>query len=127
MHRIGKKFKFEASHQLNGLPEGHQCSRLHGHSYEVEVTFVGEGLAKEGWLFDFGDLKFLKDWFASRWDHRHLNDLIDQPTSEKIAEDIFRAIVHFVENEYLKLPEYTYLEKVRVSETDSTYAEYFGV
>lgn len=37
MFRITKEFHFSASHQLTGLPEDHQCARLHGHNYIVEV------------------------------------------------------------------------------------------
>ncbi|HUM68046.1 MAG TPA: 6-carboxytetrahydropterin synthase, partial [Chloroflexota bacterium] len=37
MYTISKQFHFSASHQLNGLPLEHQCARLHGHNYEVEL------------------------------------------------------------------------------------------
>lgn len=119
MYRIGKKFMFEASHWLNGLPGGHQCGRLHGHSYVVELTFVGSGLSEEGWLFDFGDLNQFKQWVDKALDHRHLNDIIAQPTSENLASYIA------VQFNTWSLPSGTYLEKVRVQETEKTFAEYY--
>jgi 6-pyruvoyltetrahydropterin/6-carboxytetrahydropterin synthase len=122
MYRIGKKFTFDASHQLMGLPEGHQCGRLHGHTYTVEVTFVGEESSEEGWLFDFGALDPFKGWLRRTFDHRHLNDVLGQPTSENLAKYIFITV-----DTQVAYPNNVYLEKVRVSETPSTYAEYFGV
>lgn len=124
MYRIGKTFQFEASHQLRGLPEGHQCGRLHGHSYEIELTFVGAELAPEGWLFDFGDLKTFKAYVDEYLDHRHLNDILAQPTSEALASFLFDVVDGLMEED--AFGQGTYLEKVRVSETEKTFAEYFG-
>jgi 6-pyruvoyltetrahydropterin/6-carboxytetrahydropterin synthase len=118
MYRISKTFKFEASHQLMGLPEGHPCGRLHGHSYEVDVTYSGTTLSKEGWLFDFGDLKEFGDWLKETFDHQHLNDIIEQPTSENLARYIYGYAEDASDN--------SELECVRVSETEKTYAEYWG-
>ena len=42
MYRISKEFHFSASHQLIGLPEDHQCARLHGHNYIVVVELTAE-------------------------------------------------------------------------------------
>lgn len=39
-YEITKEFHFSASHQLDYLPEGHQCKRLHGHNYIVKVTLA---------------------------------------------------------------------------------------
>lgn len=49
-HRIAKSWRFEASHQLGHLPQSHQCSRLHGHGYRVEVVleWSGDISAREG-------------------------------------------------------------------------------
>lgn len=126
MFRIGKKFTFDASHQLFGLPEGHQCGRLHGHTYTVELSFVGDTLTDEGWLFDFGALATFGDWLKQTFDHRHLNDVsgLEQPTSEHLAAYIYNEAVRH------GLPEMTpgcYLEKVRVQETPNTFAEYFPI
>ena len=54
-YRIAKRFRFEAAHQLGGLPPNHPCSRLHGHSYAVELVLAG-GLDARGFVVDYGDL-----------------------------------------------------------------------
>jgi len=41
---IFKEFHIEAAHRLPNVPEGHKCSRLHGHSFivrEVDVSYYG--------------------------------------------------------------------------------------
>jgi 6-pyruvoyltetrahydropterin/6-carboxytetrahydropterin synthase len=128
MFRIAKVFEFEASHQLHGLPEEHQCGRLHGHSYKIELTFVGSVLTDEGWLFDFGQMKTFKQFVDERLDHRHLNDEMAQPTSENLARFLYDTASDMLySNAFGLVADEVYLEKVRVSETAKTYAEYFGV
>jgi 6-pyruvoyltetrahydropterin/6-carboxytetrahydropterin synthase len=134
MYRLRKSFKFEASHQLEGLPEGHQCGRLHGHSYEFTVFLIGSELMEEGWLVDFGELRVIKSFIDDHLDHRHLNDILGQPTSENLAKWLFGVVNMMLLNElsgYDVDPSAHHpdlvLEKVRVSETDKTYAEYYGV
>ncbi len=73
---ITKDFTFEAAHQLTGLPDGHQCSRLHGHSYTVRVKL--RGLLKEpGWVRDYGDLETFKKLLSSTFDHRNVNQVLE--------------------------------------------------
>lgn len=85
MHTITKTFEFAASHQLTGLPDGHKCSRLHGHSYQLTVEVVGE-VDEVGFVIDFGHLNWVRDLIADHLDHRHLNDVLDlNPTSENLA------------------------------------------
>lgn len=131
MYRISKTFRFEASHQLLDLPVGHQCGRLHGHSYELTVEFIGHQVHQpQGWLFDFGGLWPIKKFIEDHLDHRHLNDIVDQPTSENLARYMFDTITGMLNSEYTDLsidaPDDLILEKVRISETRSTYAEYYG-
>ena len=60
--RITKKFSFEMAHALynyDGL-----CRNIHGHTYKLEVTLLGEaqknaGQPKDGMVMDFGALKKL--------------------------------------------------------------------
>ena len=82
---ISKDFQFSASHRLDGLPEDHPCSRLHGHNYTVRVELTGE-TSGPGFVLDYRALGFVKDMLDSHWDHRHLNDLLDfNPTAEHLA------------------------------------------
>lgn len=90
MYRIGKRFTFEASHVLSGLPDGHKCTRLHGHGYTVEVEVAADALTGPGWVTDFGDLAPFGRYLDEHFDHRHLNDVLeDQPTSENLAAHFF--------------------------------------
>ena len=52
MYRITKEFHFSASHQLAHLPHDHQCARMHGHNYIVEVELAAFDLNApwERWL-----------------------------------------------------------------------------
>lgn len=92
-YSIEKDFAFSASHVLQGLPEGHQCGRLHGHNYVVRVRLSGDSLLAVGFLFDYGDLAPVKRWIDSTFDHRHLNDLLEEnPTAEHLAEHVARKV-----------------------------------
>lgn len=89
---VYKEFHFSASHQLTGLPEEHQCARLHGHNYILAVRLNSSKLIKPGFVIDYGELGFVKYW-ADLFDHRHLNDLLGfNPTSERIIEYLYQVI-----------------------------------
>ncbi|MBB6553344.1 6-pyruvoyl trahydropterin synthase family protein [Nonomuraea rubra] len=118
--RIGKRFTFEAAHQLAGLPEGHKCGRLHGHSYTVEVVVTATELTGPGFVADFADLAPVKQHLAEHFDHQALNTGLDvEPTSENLARCLFEWCAT-----NLPLPTTAALEAVRVSETPATWAEY---
>ena len=117
---IGKRFTFEAAHRLGGLPEGHKCRRLHGHSYTVEVVLAADELSGPGLAADFAVLDVFRDHLAAAYDHRVLNEVIDvEPTSENLARALFDWCTASI-----VLPETAYVEAVRVSETPATWAEY---
>lgn len=113
---ISKRFEFSASHQLDGLPDDHQCSRLHGHNYIVEVVLEAATLNPVGFVRDYGELAPIKEYIDGVLDHRHLNDQVPpyNPTAEVLAHIIYAAFKD-------RLPE---LAAVRVSETPKTWAEY---
>lgn len=90
MYRIAKRFSFCASHVIEGLPEGHQCGRLHGHNYEVELVLQAEALNSVGFVVDYGDLKPFKVFIDETLDHRHLNDILSPTTAEAIAFFLFK-------------------------------------
>lgn len=120
MYRIGKKFSFEAAHHLPGLPAGHKCSRLHGHSYTAEVIVAAEQLTGPGFVADFADLGPLRGYLAGELDHRDLNEVLDfEPTSENLARHLYGWC-----RDNIPLPGTARIEAVRVSETASAWAEY---
>lgn len=115
MYIITKQFSFSASHILENLPEGHKCARLHGHNYVVELVLEGRELDASGFVRDYGELAPFKTFIDEKLDHRHLNDVIDGPTS---AENLSRFLY---EQSRSLWPE---VAAVRVSETPRTWAEY---
>ena len=120
MYTITKRFEFSASHQLTHLAAeqpGHQCARLHGHNYVVEVELQAAELNAAGFVRDYGELRPIKQYIDDVLDHRHLNDVFgtsEATTAERLARALFTAF-------RVRVPE---LVAVRVSETPKTWAEY---
>ncbi|MDO5756306.1 MAG: 6-carboxytetrahydropterin synthase QueD [Rhodobacterales bacterium] len=116
MYRITKEFHFSASHQLFGLPEDHQCARLHGHNYIVVVELAAEELNAHGFVRDYLELAPLKRYIDDELDHRHLNDVLgdDCVTAERMARHLYDWCS-------ARWPE---TAAVKVSETPKTWAEY---
>lgn len=118
MYKITKDFHWSASHQLAGLPDGHQCGRLHGHNYIARVGVQTRNLDPVGFVVDFGELAFVQRYIDERWDHRHLNDVIDfNPTAENMA-----CILACLVQATLDLPDATI--SVDISETPKAWASY---
>lgn len=130
--RITKRYTFEAAHSLPNY-EG-KCSRLHGHSYKLEVTVSGgidtmsiirafqndePILAKEGMVIDFSELKRHIKSVVEVYDHSNLNDHFILPTAEFMVVQIFRDLKS-------KLGNSVKVESVKLWETEDSYAEYRG-
>lgn len=98
--RISKNFRFEAAHWLPGMPEGHKCRRLHGHSFKIEVHLVGETDPETGILIDFGDIKTVVKPYIEMLDHYCLNEvgerlgdpLLCNPSSENLAQWFYEQL-----------------------------------
>jgi 6-pyruvoyltetrahydropterin/6-carboxytetrahydropterin synthase len=117
-YRIEKDFPFSASHQLDGLPEGHQCGRLHGHNYVVRVQLAAPLLNPVGFVLDYGDLAPFKTWVDTHLDHRHLNDVeeLENPTAEHLAFFLAKVLRVTV------MPSSDIALAVGISETPKTWA-----
>ncbi|MFD3667132.1 6-carboxytetrahydropterin synthase QueD [Streptomyces sp. NPDC058672] len=91
---IFREFNFEAAHRLPNVPEGHKCSRLHGHSYKVIVHVEAPVDPEAGWVMDFGDLKRAFKPIDAQLDHYYLNDIegLENPTSEVLARWIWERL-----------------------------------
>ena len=140
--RITKMFTFETGHALYGY-DG-KCRNVHGHSYKLSVTVIGEPIAdsshvKFGMVIDFSDLKkIVKEEIVDVFDHatvfnkntphvelaKELSDrghsvlLVDyQPTSEMM-------VIDFAEKIKQRLPKQTQLFSLRLQETATSYAEW---
>jgi len=141
--RVTKRFHFEMAHTLyryDGL-----CSNIHGHSYNLEVTLIGEprndpGHPKDGMVMDFAELKeIVKSKIVNRFDHTlMINRLVPeeqvallrktsnrilitnfQPTTENIAAYIAGILQQH-------LPENITLFSIRLFETVTSFAEWFA-
>lgn len=91
---IYKKFSIEAAHRLTNLPPEHKCSRLHGHSFKVELRVSGEVDSQYGWVMDFGEIKRIFRPVYEQLDHRYLNEVegLGNPTSENLAKWIWQRL-----------------------------------
>jgi len=91
---LRKSYSFEAAHHLPRVPAGHKCSRMHGHSYRVEIALRGPVNPETGWLVDFAVIDEAWAELFSRFDHRTLNDLggLENPTCENLCAYIFAVL-----------------------------------
>jgi 6-pyruvoyltetrahydropterin/6-carboxytetrahydropterin synthase len=116
--QINKVFHIEAAHRLPNLPADHKCSRLHGHSFRVEIHIEGDVDPELGWVMDFADLKQAFHPLYDQLDHHYLNEVpgLENPTSENLACWIWERLQ----------PELPLLSKVVVAETCTSACVYTG-
>lgn len=95
---LTKQFRFEAAHSLPG--HHGKCARLHGHSYQLEVTLRGPikhapGVTDDGMVMDFDDLSALvRQAVLERLDHQDLNEVTGiRTTAENLAHWIWDALL----------------------------------
>lgn len=82
-----KRFTIEAAHRLPRVPPGHKCSRLHGHSFQIELHVEGPVDPILGWVLDFADIGAAFLPLYEQLDHHCLNEVegLENPTSENLA------------------------------------------
>ncbi len=78
--RVVERFKFEAAHAviIDGRPE-----EIHGHTFWLEVAV--EGPLRNGYVIDFLQLRSIVEEVIKKLDHRNLNSIFDNPTTENVA------------------------------------------
>lgn len=111
-YTICKAFSFDAAHSLP-LGPYHKCSRLHGHTYTVEVVLSRDTLDERGMVVDFFELGRAKEYVDQALDHRNINEVVPVSTAENIAAHLWEKFVRWFPD----------LERVRVYETASCWAE----
>ncbi len=91
---LTKLFHFEAAHTLPNVPPDHQCARMHGHSYKVEISLTGPVDPASGWLMDHAEISRLVKPLIGELDHRYLNDIpgLENPTFEQLAIWLWRKL-----------------------------------
>ncbi|MDD1741932.1 MAG: 6-carboxytetrahydropterin synthase QueD [Methanotrichaceae archaeon] len=98
--KLGLIAEFDAAHHLPGY-QG-KCSKVHGHTYRVEITIEGQ-VRQNGFVMDFYELKKMIDLTLRDLDHGDLNEIIPNPTAELIAELIFSRLKQMLESTSIKL------------------------
>ena len=85
MMEIGQSFWVEAAHLL---PDPFGVERMHGHSYQVTVwqNTSPENATPLGMVKGFGER------CTKQLDHFYLNDIIENPTMERIAMWVYENI-----------------------------------
>ncbi len=124
MLTVTKKFEFEACHQLNNYNGA--CSRMHGHTYKLEVTLAGIP-NNNGMIIDFHNIKnVVQKFILDRLDHYNLNETCDEHHeplfSQPTAEHMVLWIVNTLTPVFL---EYNcILDHVRLYETSNSHADW---
>ncbi|MDE2027176.1 MAG: 6-carboxytetrahydropterin synthase QueD [Candidatus Omnitrophica bacterium] len=94
MFEVTVRDSISSAHQLPGY-DG-PCKDMHGHTWKVEVTVMGEKLDTVGLLTDFKLLKASLKEVLMPLDHVVLNDLPAfkdlNPSTENIARHVYRAM-----------------------------------
>ena len=113
---LKQHFQIESARFLPHLPESHPCSRMHGHSFKIILTLVGDLDAKLGWMIDYNEIQAKMKPLLEQLDHRVLNEVagLENPTSELLAVWIYERALK-------ALPT---LKKVTVLETPFTECSY---
>jgi len=86
-YEIVKEFGFEAAHTFAHKAPGHENTRVHGHSFKVEVALRGTPDPVSGCVVDFEKVTETVNAVRGRLDHHFLNDLpgLDSPSLENLA------------------------------------------
>jgi 6-pyruvoyltetrahydropterin/6-carboxytetrahydropterin synthase len=151
-YRIAKTFEVEYGHRLHKHPE--KCRFLHGHRLRIEVVVRGTRLDHNDMVCDYKALKMLVADLVGRLDHAMALSSDDpelprlaaigervllfegqDPTTEVLARWLYEGIAERLEagrvvgspsGTTYTIPEGLRLERVRVWETSTSWAEYLG-
>ncbi|MEM0983896.1 MAG: 6-carboxytetrahydropterin synthase [Planctomycetota bacterium] len=150
-YRVCKSFDIESGHMLSKHPG--RCRYPHGHSRRVDVIVSAETLDDHDMVCDFKALKLTLADYLDRLDHAlvvnkddpsivHLREggiadrvieLDEDPTTEVLARLIYERVeralsagetLRDAEGSTYQFPSGIRLERVRVTETPSSWAEY---
>lgn len=141
--RITKMFEFEMAHALRGY-DG-LCSHIHGHSYKLFVTLIGEPIndvnsPKYGMVMDFVQLKqIVKKQIIEPFDHSLLLNSIEAKDIPEAGEWLFEKtlfkdfqptcenlIIEFAKIILTSLPATVKLHSLKLYETSNSYSEWFA-
>jgi 6-pyruvoyltetrahydropterin/6-carboxytetrahydropterin synthase len=95
MYVLTVRDHFDAAHSLRGY-DG-ECQRLHGHTWDVEVSVEGTELDGIGILYDFKTLKADLRSALDDYDHRYLDEVAPFDTMNATAENLARIVYERLE------------------------------
>jgi 6-pyruvoyltetrahydropterin/6-carboxytetrahydropterin synthase len=103
------------------------CSRIHGHNWELFVTVEGKVQEDTGFVIDLKLLRdIMREHVVNKVDHTYLNEDVDflsgqLPSTENFAIAIWRILYPILLDKYGVT-----LVKVKLTETDKHFVEYYG-
>lgn len=124
LFELNKDMQISAAHYIPRKDAG-ACSRVHGHTYTVNLTIAGDDLDSNGFLVNFSTLKKL---VHGKYDHTLLNDhpefsgneAYSIPTTESVAKSIYETVETFLAT----LANRPVCVQVFVRETPTSYCVY---
>ena len=112
---------FASAHSLRNYPGN--CSRLHGHNWQVEVSVESDVLDDTGIAIDFREIKQQTKAVVKRLDHQYLNEIppfdVLNPTAENIAKYFYEAVGQRINTQNVRLSNVIIWETPRASVTYS--------
>lgn len=93
-YEISQKFYFDAAHTLKREVQADSSRRIHGHTYNAEVTLAGQPDADNGMVVDLGVVRLAVDQLRTRLDHHLLDDIpgLGPATLENLCSFIWREL-----------------------------------
>ena len=115
---VYKKFNIESARSLPNVPESHPCYQLHGHSFKIIISIIGQIDKNTGFVIDFQEIENAFNPIKKILDHSFLNKIggLSNPTSENICIWIWDKIESSIPN----------ICEIEIKETDSTGCIYRG-
>jgi 6-pyruvoyltetrahydropterin/6-carboxytetrahydropterin synthase len=93
-YNISQSFFFDAAHTLKREIEADSSRRIHGHTYNAEITLAGQPDPDTGMVLDLGRVRAAIDELRPQLDHRMLDDVpgLGTATLENLCAYIWRAL-----------------------------------
>ncbi|MBE2286600.1 MAG: 6-carboxytetrahydropterin synthase QueD [Prosthecobacter sp.] len=92
--RVIKDFRFEAAQTLPNLPCDHKCTKMHGHSFKLEIAIEGEVNPAIGWVYDHAEISKAMKPIIDLIDHSYLNEIegLENPTIENMCAWLWKKL-----------------------------------
>lgn len=97
MYELSQKFFFEAAHTLHRTIDATGSRRIHGHTYQAEITILGTPTDNSGMVQDLGQVRQKIELIKSELDHQFLDEVpnLGPATLENLCKYIYiRMIIH---------------------------------